>query len=191
MREIRQAVIDIDRFLEDAVRAKQQLDAERWQQELRPRELRRFAVSTRKLRWSRALLKLVVEELYPDHLFTELVGDLDRVPGRRWPRVLAIAVALRRSWRREGIAQLARHLHISLAANCDSRSHRRESLSHRSRPSRIQFSGSPRPSQGFPLRSNPSRGCGLDRALGRASDRPLRDGRAVLTHNAERRNPDA
>ena len=35
MREIRQAVIDIDRYLEEAARAKQQLDAERWRAELR------------------------------------------------------------------------------------------------------------------------------------------------------------
>lgn len=191
MGEIHQAVIDIDRFLEDAVRAKQQLDAERWRDEIRPRELRRFAASAAKLRWSRALVKLVVEELYPDHLFTELVGDLDRVPARHWPRVLAIAVALRRSWRRTDIARLAQHLHMSRAANGDAESHRRESLPHRSRPSRTRFSGSPRPCQGFPLRSNPSRGSGLDRALGRATDQPLRDGRAALTRIAERRNAHA
>ena len=40
MREIRHAVIDIDRYLEEAARAKQQYDAERWREELRPRALR-------------------------------------------------------------------------------------------------------------------------------------------------------
>ena len=80
MREIRCAVVDIDRYLEEAARAKQQLDAERWREELRPRALRLFAARATKLTWSRALLKLIVEELYPDDLFTELVGNLDRVP---------------------------------------------------------------------------------------------------------------
>ena len=189
MRVVPQAVIDIDRFLDDAVRAKQQLDADRWRDELRPRALRRFAASTHTLRWSRALLKVVVEELYPDPLFAELAGDLDRVHARHWPRVLAIAVALRRSSRREGLTRLAQHFHISLVDDDDANSHHRES--HHSRPSRGRFSGSPRPRQGFPLRSNPSRGSGLDRALGRATDQPLRDGRAALTRTAERRNTHA
>ena len=51
--------------------------------------MRLFAARTAKLPCSRALLKLLVEELYPDDLFTELVGDLDRVPLRRWPQVVA------------------------------------------------------------------------------------------------------
>jgi hypothetical protein len=115
MREIRHVVIDIDRQLEDAARAKQQLDAQRWREELRPRAMRLFAARTAKLTWSRALLKLLVEELYPDDLFTELIGNLDRVPRRQWPHVVAIAVALRHSWRRDGLARIATRLHVSLA----------------------------------------------------------------------------
>ena len=42
MREIHDLSFDIDRFLEDAARAKQQLDVERWREELRPRALRLF-----------------------------------------------------------------------------------------------------------------------------------------------------
>ena len=113
MREIRGHVTDIDR--EEALRAKQQLDAERWRTERRPRVLRLFAARARKLAWSRALLKLVVEELYPDDLFAELVGRLDRIPRRQWPYVIAIAVALRHSWRRDGLTRVARRLCVSLA----------------------------------------------------------------------------
>jgi hypothetical protein len=154
MRELCHSVTDIDRQLEDAARAKQQLDAERWREQVRPRAMRLFAARTAKLPCSRALLKLLVEELYPDDLFTELVGDLDRVPLRRWPQVVAIAVALRHSWRRDGLARIARRLHVSLATH---------TLNERStrcntRPSRQRFFGSPRPCQGFPLRSNPMRG---------------------------------
>src|SRR5437870_12771356 len=112
MRDIRSLVTDIDRQLEDAVRAKQQLDAERWRRELRPRVLRQFAARARTLTWSRALLKLVVEELYPDDLFVELVGTLDRVPSRQWPCVIAIAVALRHSWRRDGMTRLGQRLQV-------------------------------------------------------------------------------
>jgi hypothetical protein len=157
MREIRHAVIDIDRYLEEAARAKQQLDAERWRAELRPDALRLFAARTAKLTWSRALLKLVVEELYPDDLFTELIGNLDRVPTRQWPRVLAIAVALRHSWRRDGLARIARRLHVSLATQSDRTALRHRSASHRTRPSQKPVSGSSRPRQGSPLRFDPDK----------------------------------
>jgi hypothetical protein len=150
MREIRCAVVDLDRYLEEAARAKHHFDAERWRQELRPRALRHFAARTATLPWSRALLKLVVEELYPDDCFAELVGNLDRVPRRHWPRVLAIAVALRHSWRRDGLTRVARSLRVSLATKTTRP--RRQRKSNVSRPSRTPFSGSPRPRQGSPLR---------------------------------------
>ena len=154
MRELCHSVTDIDRQLEDAARAKQQLDAERWREQVRPRAMRLFAARTAKLHGSRALLKLLVEELYPDDLFTELVGNLDRVPRRRWPQVVAIAIGLRHSWRRDGLARVARRLHVSLAADTLNEPPTRR----HTRPSRRQFFGSPRPCQGFPLRSNPMRG---------------------------------
>jgi hypothetical protein len=154
MREIRGHVTDIDRHLEEALRAKQQLDAERWRTERRPRVLRLFAARARKLAWSRALLKLVVEELYPDDLFAELVGRLDRVPRRQWPSVIAIAVALRHSWRRDGLTRIAKRLRVSLAPSPLPHA---GSTDRRSRPSRRRFSGSPRSRQGSPLRSDPAR----------------------------------
>jgi hypothetical protein len=157
MREIRHAVIDIDRYLEEAARAKQQLDAQRWRAELRPDALRLFAARTTKLTWSRALLKSVVEELYPEDLFTELIGNLDRVPPRQWPRVLAIAVALRHSWRRDGLVRIARRLHVSLAIQSHRTPLRQRSESQRTRPSRRSFSGSSRPRQGSPLRFDPGK----------------------------------
>jgi hypothetical protein len=154
MREIRCAVIDIDRYLEDAARAKHVFDAEHWRAELRPRAMRLFTARTATLTWSRALLKLIVEELFPDDLFTALVGDLDRVPPRQWPHVLAIAVALRHSRRRDGLARIARRLRVSLPAK-DLRPDGRRPSHHR--PPRSRFSGSPRARQGSPLRSDPAR----------------------------------
>ena len=151
MREIHPFITDIDRYLEEALRAKQQLDAQRWRDELRPHAIRIFAARAAKLTWSRALLKSIVEELYPDDLFTELIGSLDRIAPRHWPRVMAIAVALRHSWRRDGLARIARRLGVPLATT-GARHHRR-----RSRPSRTRFSGSPRARQGSPLRSDPAR----------------------------------
>ena len=145
----------IDRQLEDAVRAKQQLDGERWRDQLRPSAMRIFAARTAKLPCSRSLLKLLVEELYPDDLFTELVGNLDRVPLRRWPQIVAIAVALRHSWRRDGLARIAKRLRVSLNTEV---THKSKHTNDNKRPSRRRLFGSPQPCQGFPLRSNPVRG---------------------------------
>ncbi len=153
MRAFRHLFLDIDRQLEDAARAKQQLDAERWRAELRPHAMRLFAARTAKLTWSRALLKLVVAELFPDDLFTELVGNLDRVPRRHWPHVIAIAVALRHSWRRDGLSRVAKQLRICVDTNP---SHERSPRPH-ARPSRPRFSSSPRPRQGSPLCFDPAR----------------------------------
>jgi len=112
MREIRHVAVTIDPYLEEAARAKRELDAERWRNEQRPQAMRLFAARTGTLTWSRALLKLIVAELFPDDLFTELIGNLDRIPRRRWPQVIAIAVALRHSWRRHGLEQIAKRLHV-------------------------------------------------------------------------------
>ena len=145
---------DIDCQLEDVVRARQQLDAERWREQLRPGAMRIFAERTANLPCSRSLLRVLVEELYPDDLFTELVGNLDRVPLRRWPQVVAIAVALRHSWRRDELVRIAKRLHVSLKAAVAH--HTNQTNNHR--PSRTRLFGSPQPCQGFPLRSNPVRG---------------------------------
>lgn len=144
---------DVDRQLEAALRAKQQLDTERWRAELRPRALRLFAARAARLRWTRALVTLVVEELCSDDLFDELVGSLSRVPPRQWPRVLAIAVALRHSWRRDGLTRIARRLRISLAIANKTKGSRRSGF----QPSRRGLSGSPRRGQGSPLRSDPAK----------------------------------
>ena len=152
MRAFRHRLVDIDRQLEDAARATQQLDTEQWRAELRPRAMRLFAARAAKLPWSRALLKLVVAELFPDDLFTELVGHLDRVPRRQWPHVIAIAVALRHSWRRDGLTRVARDLRISLAATPAGK----RSRPGRTRPSRHRCSSSPRRRQGSPLRFDPA-----------------------------------
>jgi len=157
MREIRTGITDIDEYLEAGLRAKQQVDADRWRRELRPRELRLFAARARRLPWSRALLTVISEELYPDALFAELVGEIDSLPRRQWPWVLAIAVALRRSWRREGLAHLAERLGVPGSSGASTQ---RDTSVHPSRPSRHPCCGSPRRRQGSSLRCDPApRGC--------------------------------
>jgi hypothetical protein len=74
MREFRLLVNNIDRYLEDAARAQAATRGRAVARTFRPVAMRLFAARTAKLHGSRALLKLRVEELYPDDLFTEFVG---------------------------------------------------------------------------------------------------------------------
>jgi hypothetical protein len=153
MRVVQYALTDVDQYLEEAHRAKHRLDADRWRAELRPRAMQLFASRVAKLAWSRPLLQAVVQELYPDDLFAELIGNLDRVPSRHWPRVIAIAVALRHSWRPDQLTRLARRLRVSLPED----EIVRDRPTHTgSRPSPPQFSGSPRPHQGSSRRCDPA-----------------------------------
>ena len=154
MREIRTGITDVDEYLEAGLRAKQDLDADRWRREIRPRQMRQFAAQARRLPWSRALVETVVAELYPDDLFTELVGTLDRIPRRQWPWVLASAVALRHSWRRDGLTRLAQSLRIALPPSV---SDPHGSPTHPSRPSPSRFCGSPRRRQGAPRCGAPAK----------------------------------
>src|SRR2546427_11142590 len=115
MRVVQYAITDVDQYVEKAQRAKHRLDVERWRAELPPRAMQLFAPRATRLTWSRALLKAVVEELYPDPLFADLIGHLNRVPSPHWPRVIAITVALRHSWRQDQLTRLVRRLRVSLS----------------------------------------------------------------------------
>ena len=123
---------------------------------------------------------------FPDDLFTELVGNLDRVPRRQWPHVIAIAVALRHSWRRDGLTRIAKRLRISLSTKTIVRGHPDRAPDHHDTDSPARLG----PVKALRFASTPRGGArGLDGALGRATDWLLRDGRGVLKTVRERRKP--
>jgi hypothetical protein len=177
VRESRQVFLAIARQLDKAARAKHQTDAEHWQRELRPRAMRLIAARTRNLAWSRALVSLLLAELQPDDLFTEIVGTPNRIRPSRFPQAVAIALLLRHSWRQVDFTRIAKRLGITLTTKtlenihpngrghheCDSPAHLGPVKALRSAPTPASGAG------------------GLDRALGRARGRHLRDGRHRLT----------
>jgi hypothetical protein len=91
-----------------------QTDAERWRTMLRPQVLGLIASSTRKLSWNGRLLSLLLEELYVDDLFTALVGPAQRLPRARYAQAVALAIALRHSWRPDDLLGVATRLGINL-----------------------------------------------------------------------------
>ncbi|MCC7179573.1 MAG: ParB/RepB/Spo0J family partition protein [Acidobacteria bacterium] len=96
--------------------AKQRAEQERWRKELRPRAVRLLAERTAKLTWSPMLLRLLLEEIRPDELFREVLGKPDRIAVKHYPQALAIAVALRHGWQRDGLFVFAKRLGVKVTS---------------------------------------------------------------------------
>lgn len=81
-----------------------------WRQEGRWDALRLLARHSRRATWSSALLRALVDELYVGEEFERLIGDPRRVPVRRYPQALSVALALRHSWRPDDFQRTVDHL---------------------------------------------------------------------------------
>lgn len=108
---------DAARKRQEAQWARQREAEEQWRTVLRPRALQLIAEKTAKLPWSRGLIATLLEELNIDGAFTELVGRPQGLPTKRYPQAIAVALALRHSWRREELVKFARRLGVKLTAN--------------------------------------------------------------------------
>jgi hypothetical protein len=93
-------------------RSRRQGELRQWRQRVRVAELRRLAELTRGLNWSSTLFEALLEELHLDDLFVDLVGDPKSLPRSQYPRAIAVALALRHSWRPDDLSHLVRRLKI-------------------------------------------------------------------------------
>jgi len=83
-------------------------DAEQqWREESRIPALEALLEQTNGLKLSRSLLLLLLEELSIDDDFDVLVGTPDELPASRFPQAIAMAIALRHSWRRDDLDGIA------------------------------------------------------------------------------------
>ncbi len=176
MRDSRQLFIDIARQLDEAARATQQVDAEHWRRELRPRAMRLLAARTRHLAWSRALVSVLLDELQPDDLFTEIVGTPNRLTPSQFPQAVAIALLIRHSWRQADLTRIAKRLGITLTTKSLALIHTNGRGPHViDSPARFG------PVKALRSAPTPTGGAGgLDSALTRDRKRHLREGRHRL-----------
>lgn len=160
-------------------------DTERWRRTFRPRLLRLFAERTATLAWSRTLLNLLLDELHTEHLFAELVGSPRRLSVHRYPQAVAVAIALRNSWQPDQLTRLAKRLGIALSA--------KDVPASISKPPQVPAASTPRkrdrtpghhgsdsaarlrPVKALRFAPTPFGASGLDRNVGRAKGRQLRD----------------
>jgi hypothetical protein len=102
----------------------------------RLRRLQALANSLTELRWSPALLRCLVDEMRVDEDFATVLADPVRVPTRQYPQAVAIAIALRHSWRPDLFARISRELRrmsrVQLRQHPSGRAPRR-TPNHRSR----------------------------------------------------------
>jgi hypothetical protein len=160
-------------------------DTERWRRTFRPHLLRLFAERTTTLAWSRTLLNLLLDELHPERLLTELVGSSRHLPVSRYPQAIAVAITLRHSWQPDQLTRFARRLRIALSAKdlpvpssispqtpaATTPTKRGRAPGHHARDSRARL----RPVKALRFAPTPFGASGLDRSVGRARGRHLRD----------------
>lgn len=76
----------------------------------RSKALATLAKQARGLKWSRSLFLLLLDELYVGDEFDALVGRPEKVPVTRYPEAIAVAIALRHSWRLDDLHEVADRL---------------------------------------------------------------------------------
>ncbi len=85
----------------------------RWRRDTRPKSVRAAVSATKGIRWARPLIEAVLEELYVDDHFEELLG---RAPGDLRPgqyaQAIAVALILRHSWHPDDLACMLKRLKL-------------------------------------------------------------------------------
>jgi hypothetical protein len=88
----------------------------RWRRDTRPRSLRAAVSATKGIQWTRPLIEAVLEELYVDDHFEELLGrapsDLRR---NQYAQAIAVALILRHSWQPDDLACMLKRLKLRIA----------------------------------------------------------------------------
>jgi len=88
---------------------------QRWRAESRIPALKEFARRAANVKWTRALFLLLLDELFIGDEFDEIVGDPERISPSLYPQAVAIAIALRHSWRPDDLARTVKRLGLRRA----------------------------------------------------------------------------
>lgn len=78
----------------------------------RSKRLQLAASRTARLRWSRRLLELLLDELYVDDDYFALLGGRP-IPKKRYPQAVAMALLRRHAWRADDFEEVASRLGLT------------------------------------------------------------------------------
>jgi hypothetical protein len=108
----------------------------RWRTTTRLDALKSIVRRTAGLSWDRALLSLLLEELQIDDLFDSLIGKPHRLRKARYPQAIAMAIALRHSWRPDDLDEIANRLGIGDVGGDTTAERTRPAPTKKSRPAK-------------------------------------------------------
>jgi hypothetical protein len=87
---------------------------EHWRQTTRPHVVRALVQQTMGLRWSRRLLRVLLEELYVGDEGAGLIKNARRLAPEHAAQAVALHLIARHSWTPHDLAHLARRLQLSI-----------------------------------------------------------------------------
>lgn len=88
--------------------------AKGWRRDMRPRTVLTVVSATKALRWTPALVEAILEELYVDDHFEELLGAPGKLKARQYPQAIAVALILRHSWHPNDLACMLKRLKLRI-----------------------------------------------------------------------------
>lgn len=89
----------------------------RWRRERRRHDLRIVARRFKRLRWSPKLVELLLEELYVTDEAAALLAPIRRLRIKQYPQLIAVALALRHSWRPDDLREITKRLGVTRRRN--------------------------------------------------------------------------
>lgn len=101
-----------------------------WRRNHRGQALKEIASECATIRWSEDILRLLVEELQIEDDFTTVLGDPSGIPVARYPQAIAVAIALRHSWRADSLEEIAERIR-DLKRRCTPRRPRQAAVRRR------------------------------------------------------------
>jgi hypothetical protein len=86
----------------------------RWRRDARPGTVRAAVSAAKAIRWSPVLIEAVLEEMYVDDHFEELLGAPGELRATQYPQAIAIALILRHSWHPDDLACVLKRLGLKV-----------------------------------------------------------------------------
>ncbi len=73
--------------------------------------------ATKGIGWSSELIEAVLEEMYVDDHFEDLLGAPGRLRAQQYPQAVALALILRHSWHPDDLASILKRLGLKIGVS--------------------------------------------------------------------------